>query len=71
MIIKQITIRGTDGLLYTYNISRVQNLESEERIFQLFHIANNYLLDFKVIKFLFNTVSINLLLTINIILGNS
>lgn len=50
MILKQITIRGTNGLLYTYNISRVQNLESEERIFQLFHISNNYLLDFKVIQ---------------------
>jgi len=46
-IVKELTIRGTDGLLYIYNISRVQSVESEERIFQLFHIANNYILDFK------------------------
>jgi len=47
-IVKQIKIRGTDGLSYTYNISRVQDIQSEERIIQLFRIANNYLLNFKV-----------------------
>lgn len=47
-VVKQITIRGTNGLLYTYNVFRGQDIESEERIFQLFYIANNYLLNFKV-----------------------
>jgi hypothetical protein len=47
-VVKQITIRGTDGLLYAYNISWSQYIESEERIYQLFHIINDYLLDFKV-----------------------
>lgn len=51
-VLKQLTIRGTDGLLYTYNISRGQSLESEERILQLFRVANNYILDFKVKKFI-------------------
>lgn len=51
-VIKQLTIRGTDGLLYTYNISKSnQGIESEERISQLFYVANNYILDFKVKKF--------------------
>lgn len=50
-IVKQITIRGTDGLLYLYDVFRDQDIESEERIFQLFEIANNYLVNFKVCHF--------------------
>jgi len=47
-VVKQLKIRGTNGLSYTYNVSRARTVESEERIFQLFRVANNYLHDFKV-----------------------
>ncbi|XP_029341770.1 transformation/transcription domain-associated protein isoform X2 [Acyrthosiphon pisum] len=46
-VVKQLSIRGTDGHIYTYNVSRGQAIESEDRIFQLFRVANTYLLDFK------------------------
>lgn len=47
-VVKQLSIRGTDGHIYTYNVSKGQAIESEDRIFQLFRVANSYLLDFKV-----------------------
>lgn len=46
-VVKQLSIRGTDGHLYSYNVSRGEAIESEDRIFQLFRVANSYLLDFK------------------------
>lgn len=51
-VVKELTIRGTDGVLYSYDILTGKNIESEERIFQLFHIANNYLLNYKVQQFI-------------------
>lgn len=48
-VVKQLIIRGTDGLIYKYHISKGKCIDSEERIFQLFCVANNYLHDFKVI----------------------
>ncbi|XP_025202207.1 transcription-associated protein 1-like [Melanaphis sacchari] len=46
-VVKQLSIRGTDGHIYTYNVSKGQGIESEDRIFQLFRVANSYLLDYK------------------------